>query len=72
MYLERYIQMLRSGEVMNMNELLASMSKEELQQFAKEHGIRLYTVVPEKMRARIEEVMHTREHHGDAFREEKR
>ena len=45
-----------------------NMTKEELKQYAKEKGIRLYTSVPDKMREIIKQVEYIREHHGDAFR----
>lgn len=47
---------------------LDDMNKEELKQYAKENGIRLYTSVEEKMRKHIKDVKHVRETHGDAFR----
>lgn len=51
---------------------LDEMNKDELKQYAKEHGIRLYTTVEKKMRNYIKSVQYTREHHGDAFREVKK
>lgn len=50
---------------------LEEMTREELKAYAKDRGIRLYTVVPEKMIKIIREVEHVREIHGDAFRESK-
>lgn len=47
---------------------LENMNKEELKQYARDNGIRLYTSVPERMRKRIKEVEYVRKHHGDAFR----
>lgn len=45
------------------------MDKQELKEYAKKKGIRLYTtVVLDKMRNQIKQVEYTREHHGDAFR----
>ena len=43
------------------------MDKQELKEYAKKKGIRLYTTV-DKMRNQIKQVEYTREHHGDAFR----
>lgn len=47
--------------------LLEDMSREQLVQYAREQGIKLYTQVPSKMIKRIKEVEYTRKHHGDAF-----
>lgn len=44
------------------------MDKQELKEYAKKKGIRLYTTVLDKMRNQIKQVEYTREHHGDAFR----
>lgn len=49
-------------------EELERMSKEELRQYAREKGIKLYSAVAEKIRQRIYSVEYSREHHGDAFR----
>lgn len=46
---------------------LEDMSREQLAQYAKEHGIKLYTRVPSKMIKQIREVEYVRKHHGDAF-----
>lgn len=48
---------------------LENMTREELKEYAKDKGIRLYTTVPEKMVAYIKQVEHVREIHGDAFRD---
>ncbi len=48
---------------------LQKMSRQELKEYARQKGIRLYTTVPEKMIAKIREVEHVRATHGDAFRE---
>lgn len=47
--------------------LLEDMSREQLAQYAREQGIKLYTRVPDKMIKRIKEVEYIRKHHGDAF-----
>lgn len=44
------------------------MDKQELKEYAKKKGIRLYTTVLDKMRNQIKQVEYTREHPGDAFR----
>ncbi len=48
---------------------LQKMSRQELKEYARQRGIRLYTVVPEKMIERIISVEYSRATHGDAFRE---
>ena len=47
---------------------LDEMTREELKAYAKQKGIRLYTVAPDKMREKIRELEHARATKGDAFR----
>lgn len=49
-------------------EILLTMDKSQLKQYAREAGIKLYTKVETKMRAVMRDVIYTRLHHGDAFR----
>lgn len=53
---------------MMINKSLDAMTKEELKEYAKTKGIRLYSTVPDKIRQHIREVEHVRKIHGDAFR----
>lgn len=47
--------------------ILTTMDKDQLKQVARENGIKLYTVVPEKMRVTMRDVIYSRLHQGDAF-----
>ncbi len=51
---------------------LELMDRDELKAYARAKGIRLYTVVPEKIRKKIREIEYARAHHGDAFRNPKK
>ena len=51
----------------NLRAELDGKSKSELSKYAKEHGIKLFTVVPDKMRDKIIEVSAGRQFHGYAF-----
>ena len=59
----------RPGVTVDMTKDLELMDRDELKAYARAEGIRLYTVVPEKMRKQIREIEYTRAHHGDAFRD---
>lgn len=48
---------------------LEGMGKNELKAYARNHYVRLYTTVPDKMVQVIANTMTEREFHGDAFRE---
>lgn len=48
-------------------DILVTMDKDQLKQVAREQGIKLYTVVPEKMRTQMCSTIYSRLHHGDAF-----
>lgn len=52
----------------NLTNELSGKSYEELKDYAKEHGVRLYSKVPYKMLSSIVQIMTEREFHGDAFR----
>ena len=47
---------------------LESMTVQQLKEYAKTNGIRLYTVNRDKIINKILEVEHVRSTHGDAFR----
>lgn len=59
----------RPAVAVDMTKDLELMDRDELKQYARAKSIRLYTVVPEKMRKQIREIEYTRAHHGDAFRD---
>lgn len=52
----------------NLRNELSGMTAQELKMYAKEHYIKLYTVVPDRMVSAIVESMANRMFHGDAFR----
>lgn len=59
----------RRKVTVDMTKDLDLMDRDELKEYARVKGIRLFTVVPEKMRKRIREVEDARARRGDAFRD---